>query len=157
MKDFREFVEKTKNTIDKCFGTAAFAMLAIFACIIAYVNNVTGIYIPITAATAGIIAIVAGIISIRLHYVLYRKHKVYRTPIECLNSAYIHMCCVTVFLIEVIIGAYFIWGYENFWIINPVSLLAILTVACIPLGAIFQLVVRIDHQLHIKKSLAQRG
>lgn len=157
MKDFKEFVEKTNETINKCFSTTVFATLAIFACIIAYVNNVTGVYIPIIAGIASIIAIVAGIIYSRLHYVLYRKHKVYRTPMERLNSAYIRLCCVTILIIEALIGAYCIWGYENFWIINPVTLLGIFTIACIPLGAICQLVVRIDHQLRIKKHLAQRG
>ncbi len=146
-------IEKIKNI---CFGTLIFAMLLMVAPISVYVKtgNITPIVIN-TILTLGCVAIPAGIATLVLMGIT--RDKSYKTPMERLNSAYITLCIVTILLIEAILGEYIVLGHENYWIINPVTLLGIFAVACIPLGAIFQLVVRIDHQLRIKKSLAQRG
>lgn len=146
-------IEKIKNI---CFGILIFAMLLMVAPIGVYVN--TGDITPIvinTILTLGCIAIPAGIATLVLMSIT--RNKSYKTPMERLNSAYITLCIVTILLIEAILGEYIVLGHENYWIINPVTLLGIFAVACIPLGAIFQLVVRIDHQLRIKKSHAERG
>jgi hypothetical protein len=144
---------KIKNI---CFGTLISAMLLMVAPISVYVKtgNITPIIIN-TILTLGCVAIPAGIATLVLMSIT--RDKSYKAPMERLNTAYITLCIVAVLLIEAVLGEYIVLGHENYWIINPVTLLGIFAVACIPLGAIFQLVVRIDHQLRIKKRLAQRG
>lgn len=152
-------IRKAQNARSISFATVIIAMVIIASMICIYMR--TGeVTTPIahTILTVGVITVIACIrMWVAEAYLRRNTKKEYKTPIERLNTAFITLCCITVLIIEALIGEYMIFGHEYYVIINPVMVLGIINVALIPLGAIFQLVVRIDHQLCVKKRLAQRG
>ena len=152
-------IRKAQNVRGFCFATVVIAMVIIATMIgiYMYTGEVTT---PIAHAilTVGVITVIACIrMWVAEAYLRRNTKKEYKTPIERLNTAFITLCCVTVLVIEALIGEYMIFGHEYYIIINPVMVLGIINVALIPLGAIFQLWFCIAEKIEEKKRLAQRG
>ena len=152
-------IRKAQNARSISFATVIIAMVIIASLICIYMR--TGeVTTPIAHSilTVGVITVIACIrMWVAEAYLRRNTKKEYKTPIERLNTAFITLCCITVLVIEALIGEYMIFGHEYYIIINPVMVLGIINVALIPLGAMFQLWFFIADKLEDKKRLAQRG
>lgn len=150
----------TKKTLKSfAFAIAMFAMAFMFVPI--YMYSRTGDTTPFiknAALISASLAVIAATISAVLHIAIQRetKEKGYVTPIERINTVYFTFCIITVIAIQAVIAAYLAWGYENFSIIQPVTLAGLIAVALIPLGVAFQLIVFIASRIEEHKRMKMK-
>lgn len=146
----------TKNVIKNfAFAITVIAMCFAIVPITMYVYGGGEItqFIQNASLISGIVAVSAGIITAIMSIVIKRNNKTYVIPLERINQAYFTICMILVIAIEAIFAAYINWDYENFFIINPVTLVGLIAVALIPLGGMFQIGLRIADNIEKRKQM----